>query len=134
MNLMKDRDVEMVIRAVKEIFDIPLEYEDRLRARLERLELVSGSKPVKYSWIEEARIVAQRIAGDNGTVTIEDVLSELPLPDNADPRIVGGVFKHPSFVRTGNRTIQAHDGRYKTIGVFSLQQQNQRHQPITDWD
>ena len=130
---MKGRDVDLIVNAVKDIFDIPTDYEERLRTRLSKLELVTGSKPVKYSWIEEARIVARRIAVDNGFVTIEDVLSEFPLQDEADPRIVGGVFKHPMFVRTGNRTIQAHDGRYKTIGVFALQQSS-GHQPITDWD
>ncbi len=129
---MNNSDVELVMQCISRMFKIPPQQGDRLRANLRSLQLSSdGAKPVRYSWIEEARGVATRIAQDNGEVTIEDVLSELPLPEDCDPRIVGGVFKHPSFVRVGNRVLKARDRRYKTVGVFSLARSQQ---PVTDWD
>tara|TARA_B100000287_G_scaffold216098_1_gene203902 strand:- start:3859 stop:4248 length:390 start_codon:yes stop_codon:yes gene_type:complete len=129
---MNDKDVELVVQCLLRQFKIPESEQRRLRNSLKALQLSGeGAKPVRYSWIEEARVVAKRIAQNNGEVTIEDVLAELPLPDDCDARIVGGVFKHPSFVRTGNRVLRAKDRRYKTVGVFALAR---RYEPVTDWD
>jgi hypothetical protein len=128
---MKEGDVDSVLGVIMGMFEVDAKGRVELRRRLLLLDLGLSAKGLKHSWIGQARVVAQTIAQNNGSVTIEDVLGELTLPDELDPRIVGGVFKHPMFKRTGNRTIQARDGRYKTVGVFSL---TQTHAPITDWD
>mgnify|MGYP001250747849 CR=1 FL=1 len=129
---MKADDVEKVMRVITSMFKLPSDQSSRLKEKLRELELSSTTKPLRYSWIEEARSVAVRIATDSGEVTIEDVLSELPLPADCDPRIVGGVFRHPDFKRINSRVLKAADGRYKTVGVFALVAS--RPQPITDWD
>jgi hypothetical protein len=128
---MKEGEVDSVLDVIMGMFELGAKGRAELRRRLLILDLGASAKGLKHSWIGHARVVAQTIAQNNGSVTIEDVLAELPLPDELDPRIVGGVFKHPMFKRTGNRTIQARDGRYKTVGMFSLAQ---THEPITDWD
>lgn len=124
------QDVDKVMSVITGMFKLPVEQDRRLRNRLAGVELSSHRIVPKNSWIEQARSVARQIAQNNGEVTIEDVLSEHPLPDDADPRIVGGVLKHPDFKRVGNRVIRTKD-RYKTVGVFAL---TTSYEPITDWD
>ena len=115
------------------MFKLNSAQDTALRDKFKRLPLDTQTEvSVKNSWIEDARDVARQIAVNNGEVTIEDVLDEFALPDEMDPRIVGGVLRHPDFVRTGNRSLMAKDRRYKTVGVFSLRRRVVN--PITNWD
>lgn len=129
---MNSRDVDSVMEIISSSFRIDEQSKAKLKRKLRKLQLPSDSTPqVKESWITEARDVARTIALRNGEVTIEDVLHEFPLTDDADPRIVGGVLRHPDFERVGNRTLMAKDRRYKTVGVFQLRN---NVVAITDWD
>ena len=128
---MNSRDVDSVMEIISSSFRIDEQSKAKLKRKLRKLQLPSDSTPqVKESWITEARDVARTIALRNGEVTIEDVLHEFPLTDDADPRIVGGVLRHPDFERVGNRTLMAKDRRYKTVGVFQLRN---NVVAITDW-
>ena len=129
---MNSRDVDSVMEIISSSFRIDEQSKAKLKRKLRKLQLPSDSTPqAKESWITEARDVARTIALRNGEVTIEDVLHEFPLTDDADPRIVGGVLRHPDFERVGNRTLMAKDRRYKTVGVFQLRN---NVVAITDWD
>ena len=129
---MDSRDVDGVMNIITGMFGVDEKSKRKLRRKLKALELPS-QKPQQpeNTWIAQAREVARTIGRRNGEVTIEDVLNEFPLPDDADPRVVGGVLRHPDFTRVGNRTLMARDGRYKTVGVFSVRT---AVRPITDWD
>ena len=129
---MNSKDVDSVMEIISSSFRIDEQSKAKLKRKLRKLQLPSNSTPQgKESWITEARDVARTIAIRNGEVTIEDVLHEFPLTDDADPRIVGGVLRHPDFERVGNRTLMAKDRRYKTVGVFQLRN---NVVAITDWD
>lgn len=129
---MNSKDVDSVMEIITSSFRIDEQSKAKLKRKLRRLELPSQSQTqTKETWITQARDVARTIASRNGEVTIEDVLHEFPLSDDADPRIVGGVLRHPDFERIGNRTLMARDRRYKTVGVFQLRN---NVLAITDWD
>jgi hypothetical protein len=118
---MKESDAERVVGVISSMFTMPEEYRSKLMNKLILLELSNGlTREPKIDWISEAREVARAIAETTGRVTIEDVLHECPLPDDVDPRVVGGVFRHPDFVRDDWIIIKSNNGRYKTVGVFSL--------------
>jgi len=120
---MRSDDAERVLQVISSIFSldsVPESYVAKLRSSLLDLELATRNEP-KIDWITEARSVAITIAEERGTVSIVDVLDECPLPESIDPRVVGGVFKHQRFNRVNSITIKNDNGRYKTVGVFSLQ-------------
>lgn len=120
---MREEDAGKVLRVISSIFSldsVPESYLTKLKAKLLDLNLSSNNEP-KIDWITEARSVAINLAEDRGTVSIVDVLDECPLPDDIDPRVVGGVFRHQRFQRVDSITIKTDTGRYKTVGVFSLQ-------------
>ncbi len=117
---MREDDADKVLVLISSMFRIPDNYVAKLKSKLIDLELTSKNEP-KIDWITEARNVAINIAEDRGTVSIVDVLDECPLPDEIDPRVVGGVFKHQRFNRVDSITIKTDSGRYKTVGVFALQ-------------
>lgn len=127
---MRSQDVDVIMRAIEGIFQVPKRERDALRLVLARLKLTGKSNP-KTDWVESARAVAMEIARRNHRVTIEDVLAECPLPPDLDPRCVGGVFKTNIFTRIGDQPIRTDDGRYKIIGVFSLTEPPQGS--ITNW-
>jgi len=61
----------------------------------EVLPLFEAGKSV--DWLTEARGIAVSLAQARGEITIDDVRDVLPPPDNADPRIMGAVFKGGDF-------------------------------------
>jgi hypothetical protein len=71
-------------------------------------------------WIAQARLAARRIAAEQGAVTINDVREICPPPTEADPRIMGSVFKTDAFVRVGFQVSSRRSCHGRMIGVFRL--------------
>ena len=119
---MKREDAEKIMSLFRSKFSVGEQHQTSFFNDLLLLELsnTSSSEP-KIDWIAEARSVATSIAEDRGQVSIVDVLDECPLPSGMDGRIVGGVFKCNSFSRVDSITIKSDDGRWKTVGVYELQ-------------
>jgi len=118
---MKKEDADKVMDLFRRTFRVGEEHQEKFYKGLLGISLSNSIREPRIDWITEARNVAFNIAEDRGRVSIIDVLDECPLPDDADPRDVGGVFRHNSFERIDSITIQGDDGRYKTVGVFRLQ-------------
>lgn len=118
---MKKEDADKVMDLFRRTFRVGEEHQDKFYKGLLGIVLSNSTREPRIDWISEARNVALNIAEDRGRVSIIDVLDECPLPDHVDPRVVGGVFRHSSFERIDDLTIQTDDGRYKTVGVFRLQ-------------
>lgn len=83
-------------------------------AALDRLE------EARAGWINEARIVAERLARDRGAVTIDDVREACPPPDGVDPRVMGAVMRPPVFEACGFVLSSRAECHRRPIRVFKL--------------
>ncbi len=71
-------------------------------------------------WLMTARNLAEAIAIEKGTVTVNDVREACPPPDDDDPRVMGGVFRDKRFTRIGYRNSRRRACHGRPIGIFAL--------------
>lgn len=71
----------------------------------------------RADWLVEARESAERL-GLIGTVTIDDVRKVCPPPSDVDPRVMGAVFEHKKWEKTGY--VSSTRGHGRAVAIFSL--------------
>lgn len=72
------------------------------------------------AWIARARAAARGIAAEKGAVTVNDVRAVCLPPEDADPRIMGSVFRPDEFARVGFQVSERRSCHGRMIGVFRL--------------
>jgi hypothetical protein len=80
------------------------------------------SQSDRRAWLMQARSAARSIAMKRGSVTIDEVREHCPPPDDADPRVMGAVFKRDEFelIDYIESRRKACHGRH--IGIFRLRE------------
>lgn len=79
------------------------------------------------TWLRVARQVAHRIADERGTVTIDDVLAVVPLPDDLHHNVAGATFRK-GFRHVGYTKTKQPQGHARTIMVW--QNAHQQHTEV----
>lgn len=91
--------------------------------REKRDEAIDAVQKDHADWVTDAQTWALNHAMMNGTVTSDDVRDNCPLPEGADPRILGAVFRNGINRRlhkvgyTESRSPRAHA---RPIPVWSI--------------
>ena len=121
---MRPDHIDQVLGVLERLYrEIP--HEHRLRTMLANLELTRGRPKKRNSgpreqWIRRARQFARQYIREHGVVDIHIIREHLPLPSGVDERATGGVLKHPDFVKVRDKPVRKAGGRIKTIGEYSL--------------
>lgn len=71
----------------------------------------------RAEWLAVARESAYQL-GQRGRVTIDDVRLVCPPPSDVDPRVMGAVFEHAKWEKTGY--ISSTRGHGRAVAIFSL--------------
>lgn len=77
-------------------------------------------KQTRMKWLVLARGKARAIAMEHGSVTVDDVRVVCPPPAGLDPRIMGAIFRSPSFVAVGYQKSVRKTCHQRPIAVFKL--------------
>jgi citrate lyase beta subunit len=85
------------------------------RDALERFEAKA------QDWLARARQAAVEICRRKGTVTSDDVLEAVGMPDGLHRNVIGAIFGR-GFVRVGFRRTRRPEGHARLIGVWKLKQ------------
>lgn len=72
----------------------------------------------RETWLASARALALRLAADGREITIDDVRAHVPPPENADPRVMGAVFKRGAWQCVGYRRSTRPECHGRPVGVF----------------
>lgn len=70
-------------------------------------------------WLALARKTARDICRDQGTVTSDDILGEIGMPEGLHHNVVGAIFASGEFIRVGFRRTRRPQGHARMIGVWS---------------
>lgn len=76
----------------------------------------------KEAWIAEARATARMLLARGGSITIELVERECPLPRELSRNTLGAVFKHPDFEHVGYTKARKASSRGHVIGIWALKE------------
>ena len=71
-------------------------------------------------WLEEARLVAERIGLTGRYVTVNMVRDIVPPPSDIDPRIMGAVFKKKDWERVGYVSSDRSTCHNRPIAIFKF--------------
>jgi len=74
----------------------------------------------RAAWLERARDIARAIAAETGSVTIDQVRLRCPPPDDADPRLMGAVFKSDAFEPCGFVRSTRRECHQRPVSLFRL--------------
>ena len=69
-------------------------------------------------WLTEARDCAMSLGQYGATVTIDDVRELCPPPPDADPRIMGAVFKSKQWKKVGRRSSRRRECHHRPVAIF----------------
>jgi hypothetical protein len=93
------------------------------------LDLAAGTEAKKNAlasfeiraadWLALARHTAREICRSQGTVSSDDVLAEIGMPEGFHHNVVGAIFNSREFVRVGFRRTRRPQGHARMIGVWS---------------
>ena len=86
----------------------------------------NGSKQLQFvmdvfettreEYLSDARVIAEILVKQKGTITVNDVRDVLPPPSDIDPRVMGAIFKCKSWEKVGY--ISSNRARLRPIAVF----------------
>jgi hypothetical protein len=80
----------------------------------------------REDWIQRARLLAVNIARKDGTVDSDRVVKLYPIPEDADPRIMGAVFNSRvadfPFVPCGWTQTARKQGHARPMRVWKLKE------------
>ena len=71
-------------------------------------------------WLEEARRYARHHCHVHGKVTADDVVNNVPWPEEMNPNLRGALFKTPDFTRTGYTLSKRAEAHCNILGVWVL--------------
>ena len=101
------------------------------RDALERFDLVAGKAAKKdglerfevkaADWLGRAREAAREICRRKGTVTSEEGLEVVGMPEGVHHNVIGAIFQK-GFVRVGFRRTRRPEGHARLIGVWRFKQ------------
>jgi len=140
-NMRRDH-AEQIMEALEPTLRLPNEnVREMLVQRIMGVNLKPGREPQapnKSDFIEEAREFAREWLKNHSDVCVKDVTDQIPLPPSLPPDTVGGIFKHPDFVKVGARTItmpKGHRPRNKKLNIYVLAGEEDKHNNlIVSWD
>ena len=89
------------------------------RDALERFEVKAED------WLTRARCAARKICRRNGTVTSDDVLEVVGMPEGVHHNVIGAIFSK-GFIRAGFRRTRRPESHARLIGVWKLKVSPQR--------
>lgn len=69
-------------------------------------------------WLARARAVAVKIARENGEVSSDDIHEALPLPPEANPALMGAVFKNIGLRVVGYQNTRRPQAHGRLIRVY----------------
>ena len=81
-------------------------------------------------WLGQARRVAREVCREKGSVTSDDVLAVVGLPNGVHHNVVGTIFKERCWVRVGFTQTKRPEGHARLIGVWRLKGRIYKR---TDW-
>ena len=85
------------------------------RDALERFEVKAAD------WLSRARQAAREICRKKGTVTSDDVLEVVGMPQGIQHNVIGAIFQK-GVVRVGFRRTRRPEGHARLIGVWRFKQ------------
>ena len=82
----------------------------------------------KQAWLDQARLVAQRIAYEEGSVTAEDIRVQCPIPGGIHRNTMGKIFADPkTFVSNGFKKSRTPSRNGAIICVWQLTEEARLH-------
>ncbi len=94
--------------------------DDRTLGESLRDQAIEAVQSGSEGWVESAKALAVSIARERGVVSSDEVWEQMEAPANADPRIMGAVFRHGSWRRVGFKQSARPCCHQRPIAVWEL--------------
>lgn len=73
-----------------------------------------------FEWVDEARKTAKELAVKQGIVSIDEVLSICPRPENVHPNSTGAIFREKIWVKVGFKQSEKPSAHARVVGIYKL--------------